>query len=136
MFDLDREVNEWCNSVKAGRCRRNAGIDELKDHLYCEVERLQSEGKSAEKAFRAATARIEANDALGLVAKRHTNKERHMRVTNSIIWAALIIASALVLKGANAEAGVSQYLLIVVFIPLWYAADQLLLRAMKQRSEG
>lgn len=152
MFDLDREVNAWCESVHAGRCRAGPSIEELADHLHCEIERLQGKGYSAERAFEQATARLgdtgaldrefdknrswlsRAYHALGLAPERMTREERRMRMVNSFIWAALILASALIFKGITADTSASYgYLLTAVFIPLWFAADQLLLRVMRSR---
>jgi hypothetical protein len=57
MFDLDKDVHAWCSSIYSGGWRRASRIDELKDHLYCEVERLSEKGLSDEQAFRVATER-------------------------------------------------------------------------------
>lgn len=135
MFDLDREIAAWCRSAAAKRCRPTARTDELKDHFHCEVERLQGEGKTAEEAFRETVAQLEANDTLGLLTPKHTKGEERMRKVHAVIWAVLMIATALVLTKADVDKDVSSYLLIVIFIPLWYVADQLLARALRKRRE-
>jgi len=49
MFDLDKEVKLWIQSFK-GRSPEKS-IDEIIDHLYCEIENLQNEGFSEQEAF-------------------------------------------------------------------------------------
>jgi len=58
MFDLDKEIDAWCRSVLSNGWKRASSNTELKDHLYCEVERLLEEGLSEKQAFLAATERI------------------------------------------------------------------------------
>ena len=55
MFNLNDEVLAWCQSVFPSGLERQARIDELADHLHCEVDRLMGEGHSEEEAFRLAT---------------------------------------------------------------------------------
>jgi len=58
MFRLNKEVEAWCQSIyEAGR-KSEAGIEELKDHLYCDIEQLMSEGLSEKQAFVKATERM------------------------------------------------------------------------------
>ena len=55
MFDLDKEVKLWSQTLKQTGCvSKNVSennIDELIDHLYCEIESLQTEGLSEKEAF-------------------------------------------------------------------------------------
>lgn len=64
MFQLEREIDAWCQSIYESGCRRKAGIEELKDHLYCEIERLMSEGLSEKQAFVQATERMGRTEEL------------------------------------------------------------------------
>ena len=48
-------IHEWCEAVLAQSGNSTASIDELADHLYCEIERLMAEGLSATDAFTVAT---------------------------------------------------------------------------------
>ncbi len=57
-FDLDREVTAWCRAVHPYGWNRRARREELADHLYCEIERLQAAGLSQQAAFRAATTQL------------------------------------------------------------------------------
>ena len=54
-FDLDREVQAWCRAVHAYGWNRQARREELADHLYCEIERLQATGLAEDAAFHTAT---------------------------------------------------------------------------------
>jgi ABC-type multidrug transport system fused ATPase/permease subunit len=123
MFNLEKAVNQWCSEVikGAGTPERR---DELKDHLYSDVERLQAQGLTQEQAFRAAIERLgETTSLAGEYAKNHNllNKicvfentvlkvadntvdgENKMPIsskiiiTQSILWAVAILASAIVL---------------------------------------
>jgi hypothetical protein len=58
MFDLNKAIEEWCQSIHANAWNSEANIDELKDHLHCEIERLTRDGLSDEQAFHRATERI------------------------------------------------------------------------------
>lgn len=55
MFQLDKEVDIWCAALFAERCRPEDNIDELKDHLYSEIEALTAVGQSEKEAFYKAT---------------------------------------------------------------------------------
>lgn len=59
-----------------------------------------------------------------------------MRMANSMIWAVLMIASALAFRSIDADVDkVFGYLLVLIFIPLWAASDQLVRKAAR-KSEG
>lgn len=45
-------------------------------------------------------------------------------IIHSMIWATLIVATALVLETAEANRNFT-YMLLTVFIPLWFASDRL-----------
>lgn len=63
-FDLDEEIQAWCEAVHPRDRERQARIDELADHLHCEVERLMGEGLSKADAFMAATNQVGDSDEL------------------------------------------------------------------------
>jgi hypothetical protein len=73
MFDLDREIDSWCRAIRLKAGKRASSIAELKDHLYCEVERLSDEDLSAEQAFLAATERIGNLEELRLEYSKNRN---------------------------------------------------------------
>jgi hypothetical protein len=153
MNELDRKVAEWCERIHLDRCwyRSKDSVEELQDHLYSEIEHLMTDGMNEDAAFDAATrklgnihdlerefsrnrswlGRLSRNIALSECGV--SKKERKMRMANSMIWAVLMIASALVLRNIDVDAGkVSAYLLIVVFVPLWFASDQLIRKAARK----
>jgi hypothetical protein len=146
MFDLDREVTAWSAAIHATGCRSAAEVAELSDHLYCEIDRARAEGLSDEGAFRAAVARVGSarelmaehaknRSALGTVCQVAARLDgvanpdhRPFLLAHAVIWAALIIASSLVLPKAVAV------WFLVVASPLWWASDQLLRAALRNRS--
>jgi hypothetical protein len=151
MFDLDREVANWSAKVHAERCQPAAGVAELTDHLYCEIDRGRVAGLSDEEAFRAATARLGAapeltaehaknRSALGTVCRvagrldgSWTNSEdRRALLAHGMIWASLMIGFSIVMSKA-APAAVSLSLLFGIILPLWLASEQLLRRALRHR---
>ena len=145
MFDLEREVAAWSASVHAERCQPEAGIAELTDHLYCEIELARAAGLSEEEAFRSATAKLGSTaelaaehvknrsalgDACQLAAKLEgktplNRQQRQLVLVHAVIWAVLIIVASLILSKTVVE-----WLLVVAFVPLWWASEQILLRAV------
>jgi hypothetical protein len=149
MFDLDREVANWTAAVYAARCRPEAGVTELTDHLYCEIDRAREEGLSEEEAFHAAVARLGSvpeliaenaknRSAFGTVCEVVAKAERsltpeHRRLLNvhAFIWAvAMIVTSAIVKRTVP---NVTAWLLVTALIPLWWTSDQLLRQALRRR---
>lgn len=63
MEEVRRAIHEWCAVVLAKR-HTTATVEELTDHLYCEMERLMAEGMSATDAFAAATEQMGEGEAL------------------------------------------------------------------------
>lgn len=58
MFDLEEEVERWSKEFAGNTCGRNDRVEELMDHLYCEIENNIDEGLTEESAFLAATRRF------------------------------------------------------------------------------
>ncbi len=58
MFDLKKEVRQYCQSVCTNRFGRSAQILELEDHLHCEIERMVNRGIPPEEAFFRATTNL------------------------------------------------------------------------------
>ncbi len=61
---------------------------------------------------------------------------RRALIGNSLIWAALMIATALVLTSFDNANEVLRYLLPVIYVPLWFASDQLLRSVIRQSTEN
>lgn len=154
MFDLEKEVAAWSEAVYADRCSRAAGVAELSDHLYCEIDRGRASGLSDEAAFRAAVARLGAAPALAAehvknrsllqracaAAMRYERsgwkrEDRSLLLAHAILWAALMLAYSLVAHRAMAR-DVAVWLLLGVLMPCWWASEQLLRRALRAKRVG
>ncbi len=156
MFDLDKEVTAWSRAVHADRCRNADEVAELADHLLCEIEQLKA-GRSQlsdERAFKIAIASL--GGKRGLTAEHAKNRSRlgalwakvvryeraqsagltreHARLlaAHAILWAVLISASALALSKTGAKDAASW--LLTLWIPLWFAAEMVLRRALRSRT--
>lgn len=132
MFDLKREVDAWSEKAYAGPCRGKAAtLDELKDHLHCEIERLEAAGKTREEAFRIATEKLGESTRVAS-GSRNGRSRNPGKLVNALIWAAVMIATSIVLVKSGARDSGS-YLLIFVLIPAWYVSDLLLGRYQSTR---
>ena len=72
MFELDQAVDAWCRSIHTSAYNRNERLEELKDHLYCVVERFRTEGLSEQQAFSKAT---EHMGDVGMLAIEHAKNK-------------------------------------------------------------
>ncbi|MBL8113850.1 MAG: hypothetical protein JNK60_13295 [Acidobacteria bacterium] len=148
MFDLKRAVETWSHTVRAGRCEGTESVDELTDHLYCEIDRARAEGLSDEQAFAAAVARIGAPKALvAEQAKNRTLRQtvcaleardanlpgsgRSLLVAHAILWAAVILAASILLSKSSASTAFA-FLLTGVLVPAWWASELLLRRGLRR----
>ncbi len=73
MFDLDKEIDAWCRSVRSNGWKQASSNAELRDHLYCEIGRLSEEGLSEKQAFLAATERMGNVEDLRLEYSKNRN---------------------------------------------------------------
>lgn len=124
MFDLDSAVHQWSALVLSADSIRSRNIDELKDHLYCEVERYIDAGFDQREAFNKAILAIGDSDILasenqknkrfleklcafefGTIGQYQPNKGNNMisrkkvQWQQSVLWAMAIIACAITLRG-------------------------------------
>ncbi len=152
MFDLDREVANWTAAVYAARCRPEAGVAELTDHLHCEIDRARQEGLSDEEAFRTAVARLGSvpeliaenaknRSALGtaceVVARAErslSSEQRRLLYIHAWVWAAVMIATSVILKKTAGDT--SAWFSGTILIPLWLASDQIFRRALRRHVAG
>jgi hypothetical protein len=154
MFELKKAVESWSRAVIASSCRDAERMAEMADHLYCEIERARIQGMSDEQAFAAAVARV---GSAGTLANEHAknrsvlavscatlasfergaggSEHRGFLLVHAFLWASLMVATALVLHKASTPAALS-FLLVVVLIPLHWASEQLLRRALQHRRSG
>lgn len=115
MFNLDQAVEQWSRSIDLRGCGRQDHLEELQDHLYCEINRLQEQGLSPELAFLKATQQL--GNLRDLSAEYAKNKS-----LLELLCAAAILATPLLVSDGN-EAGT---LLFLVLVPLWFATYILL----------
>lgn len=151
MFDLDREIDSWCRQVLGARCVNTAGMDELVDHVYCEVERARSEGMDDAAAFAAATSRLGEPEELareyrknyGPVARLFQKLLRleyqpeyrlHYRlfIGHSVIWALAIIAAALIANSQDLQQATS-FTITLFLIAGYFVSERLLRKALRKR---
>jgi hypothetical protein len=126
MFNLDLAVHQWCAEVLSSYSINNRKIDELKDHLYCLIEKHANNGLSEKEAFDNAIQEIGDQENLksqfdqnltwlnklctleyGSVADSAGQGATIMKLhkttqlTQAILWAAAILASSMVLRGSE-----------------------------------
>jgi hypothetical protein len=144
MFDLDKAIRQWCEIALSADSIHSRNIDELMDHLHCEVESIMETGKqssspiSDKEAFAIAIKRVgESNVIADEYGKNRTllqklcaleygrvgdqvsdqplNKQlSHMKISNAILWATALLASAIILKDSEEL----YKLMFIVLIPL------------------
>ncbi|QOL25330.1 hypothetical protein LP316_13665 [Thalassotalea sp. LPB0316] len=147
MFDLDTEVNLWFDTLTEINAINSESLDELKDHLYSEIEAQIAQGKSQQQAFYIATSKLgdqeqikaefaknrerlfklcqaqqdESFDALLLEQEDKQQKSlSKMMIGNALIWASAMIGSALLIKGHDNSQSV-----LMLLIALWFASTYL-----------
>lgn len=154
MFDLEREVAAWSEAVHAESCGNAAHAAELSDHLHCEIERARAEGMSDEQAFRTAVSRLGARRELSAeeaknrsllgvgcaAAARYDGSyaardRRGLFLGHALLWAALILATSLLLSKSSTPDSLS-WLIIGVMVPIWWASQELLRWALRPRPTG
>lgn len=143
MFNLDQAIEQWCESLDKRLTTDNNRIDELKDHLYCIVEHYQAQGLNEEQAFNKAQESFGDQAALSqeyaknkswkealcaILNQRIDNEEvgevtmENMRkkltkamISNSIIWAAAMIGSAIIVDDKSTQQSLSMMLIVLWF---------------------
>jgi len=137
-FHLDKAVDDWCAAAGAGRPGPDAAA-ELKDHLYCDIERRRGDGLSDHDAFLAATAAL--GDAGRLAAEftknsgcaapsggsqtvdpKNLGARAAIGLVQSLVWAVLMLAVSWTLRGTEYAKPVFGYVftgwLVSWFVPL------------------
>lgn len=147
MFDLEQSVEQWCATISRNRCGQQANVDELKDHLWCEIESHIAKGESEQQAFYLAIAVVGNIEDLSaeyaknksLLEKLNSNGQAElfqqvlagnetmtkklltrMVIGNAILWAAAILATSIVLK--DTDQGFS---VMLILIGLWCGSTML-----------
>ena len=141
MFNLELAIHQWCVQVLASHALNTEKLAELKDHLYCEIEEQVAQGKSEQQAFNQAINSI--GDAENLKAQFDINRSffdklcakdygtlgefyhdseagerllkihKKLQISQAILWAAALLASALIVKD-NKEQAFNVTMLLVV----------------------
>lgn len=138
MFNLNQAIQQWCELVLSNDSIKSKNIDELSDHLHCEVEQFIKSGKSEEQAFKAAIEKMGEIDMLageyeknrsflqklcafeyGTVGQYSSessdqSKTKSKVLAQSIMWAAAMIASALIISNGKEAFNV----VFLVLLPL------------------
>ena len=137
MFNLEQAVQQWSELVLSADSVKNRNIDELKDHLYCEIEKHINDGSNESDAFKYAIANIGESDILateynknknfinklcafeyGTIGQHGQNRDKFMinrkqlQTQNAILWAAAILASAVLLRGIPQSSDVIFFVLV------------------------
>lgn len=148
MFNLETAVEQWCQGVGNPRGGSEELKEELKDHLYCEIEALMEEELTDQQAFSLATKKLGQPDALLDEYSKNRNifsrmcnstetslneysqqrshvmnyKQNTKRIlVQSIMWAAAILSSALLL--GESEQYFFYLLLLIVLASTSIAMD-------------
>lgn len=154
MFDLEKEVAAWCEAVHADGCRNAASVAELRDHLYCEIDRARAEGLSNELAFAAAVTKLGPRPELTAehaknrsllrtgcaMAARYersgsSGEHRGLLIAHSILWASVMVATSMLMSKPTVS-DASGWLLLGVLVPSWWGSEQILRRALRQKRKG
>jgi len=86
LFRLDEEVMAWCGDVHRYGPDRQARIDELADHVYCEVQTWVDQGLTQKDAFERATDRL--GDAR-ILTRQHFEGSSPRTKARVVLWALL-----------------------------------------------
>tara|TARA_R110002126_G_scaffold1402_9_gene8001 strand:- start:25734 stop:26213 length:480 start_codon:yes stop_codon:yes gene_type:complete len=86
VFRLDEEVLAWCRDVHNHGGDRQERVDELADHLYCEIRSWTAQGFSEKEAFQRATNQV--GDSQELI-REHFHSWGFRSQASVILWALL-----------------------------------------------
>jgi len=152
MFNLDLAVHQWCARVLHNHSIKSNKIDELKDHLYCAIEAGQTNGLSEEQAFNQAIEQIGNDETLkesfdmnlsitekmcafeyGKISDFSTPLEgeklmkiyQRLILSNSILWAAAILVTALMTRGMEDKPDSLIMLLVILATMSVFSIKQL-----------
>jgi hypothetical protein len=154
MFDLNRAVALWSASVQGDACRNKARSAELEDLLHCEFERARAGGLADEQAFAAAVRIVGSAQSLSaelakdrpwwrracaalLRLERHDSEQgaRGLLLAHSLLWAALMIALALLVRRSSAPVAFGG-MLTGVLVPMAWTSDRILRQALRRGRAG
>ena len=139
MFDLEKEVEKWVQSKVGSSCFEGALREEIRDHLYCEIEKNMAEGLKEESAFYAATRRLgltedftkefdSASENACETVLRSTRglSLKQLALFNAIflvVFAVLVFGTAIGLNGTPYEKYIGPASWVLMFVPLILALN-------------
>jgi len=134
-FDLNAAVQQWCELVLSSDSIKNTNIDELKDHLHCQIESFLEQGQNPQQAFKLAINKMGEIDMLadeysknrtflnklcafeyGTVGNK-ANQPANVKsliIQQSILWAAAMLATSLLIADKQQAMSV----IFTVLLPL------------------
>ena len=138
MFELEKAITQWCQNI-TNQCGDSNRIDELKDHVFCEVERLKSEHQlTNEQAYNVATQQLGEQASLKKEFAKNQNlisrlcafetryigddqppnkRQQHNITLHALIFAAAMLTASILLKGRDDNLALTiSFLFIAVFI--------------------
>ena len=141
MFDLDKSVDEWSREFVGPGCGLTDRVEELKDHIYCEIEKNMEEGLPAESAFWAATRRFGISEELRAefrsgrsmwsILRELDCHEPELRYSNRkiltftlsylVAFAALTFSLAYFLRGTDTFEYLTPVLYVLSLVPVVFA---------------
>ncbi len=141
MFDLNDAVDSWSKEFAGSTCGRNDRVEELKDHLFCEIEENVKQGLSEESAFLAATRRFGISDDLKAEFRKgrkissilcESDKEfqwfnlstKQIAIATGVylvLFAVLTFGLTFLLKETEYEGYLSPLLYVLMFIPIVFS---------------
>ena len=74
MFDLEKAIKKWRNSLKTNEALEDGAKEELECHLRDKIEHLIDQGNPEEKAFEEALAKLGTSQVLGTEYYRETTR--------------------------------------------------------------
>lgn len=83
MSDIDIKIHNWCRAVHPFGRNRHEKISELKDHLYCAIDRLCEDGMTQSQAYLSATAQM---GSIGVLKNEHTKNISIMAIYHTVLF--------------------------------------------------
>lgn len=141
MFNLEKAVDSWSKEFAGNTCGRIDRVEELKDHLFCEIEENVKDGLNKESAFLAATRRFGISDEMKSQFKRGTgikamlceaDKEfnwfnlstKHLAMITGVFlvgFAGITFGIALLINRSEQFSYLSPVLYILMFVPILFS---------------
>ncbi|MEM7282067.1 MAG: hypothetical protein AAF438_10620 [Pseudomonadota bacterium] len=144
MSPLTRKIEGWCDELRQQPGVSDDWVDEIKDHLYCDVLDQIEKGQDGEAAFVAATQRLGDQATLSqefyknrsilyrLVHKTQSLRAKGVNMTRkgkkgaTIIAHALMFAAAMLVSAKLLQGTEHGDTILYVFLGLWVGTSMLM----------